>query len=74
MASKMDEGWSEAARQTLWEDRELILPHLTRGHECPTAAVVQELCRSAGWTYNSYYLAVLFDHDGLLEFTQDEGR
>lgn len=53
-------------RAVLWTDREVILPHLQRCSGCPVRDQVEEMCHKAGWTYDSYFLAAFFDHEGLL--------
>lgn len=54
-----------SARGVLWGERENLLPHLL-GHSCPVTDKVTELCATAGWTYESYMLAALFDREDLL--------
>jgi hypothetical protein len=58
--------WREAARRILWDDREAILPHVLEHRDCGVYQVVQVMCYDAGWTLDSYLLAVLFDRDELL--------
>jgi hypothetical protein len=62
-----------SARRVLWGDRALILPHLLHDHSCGVAGRVQEVCELAGWTYDSYYLAIFFDHKDLITEVE-EGR
>lgn len=54
-----------SARGALWKTREDLLPHLLN-HECPIRESVERLCETAGWTYESYLLAALFDREELL--------
>jgi hypothetical protein len=54
------------ARAVLWGDREPILPHLLEHRDCGVFSVVQVLCYDAGWTLDSYILAVFFDREELL--------
>jgi hypothetical protein len=54
------------ARAVLWGDRELILPHILEHRDCGVFPVVQVLCHDAGWTLDSYILAVFFDVEELL--------
>jgi hypothetical protein len=56
-------------RAILWDDRAVILPHLAHSEPCGVTAAVVALCQLAGWTYDSYYLAIFFDHSGLLTET-----
>jgi len=55
-----------SARQVLWGDRALILPHLMLDHSCGVVDRVREVCELAGWTYDSYFLAIFFDHKDLI--------
>lgn len=55
----------DSARGVLWGDREVILPHLLE-HRCPVTTKTQELCEQAGWTFDSYLLAALFDRRDLI--------
>jgi len=61
-----DRAYREAARQTLWCDRELFLPHLLEHRGCAVFDAVQVMCLDAGWTFDSYLLAALFDIDELI--------
>ena len=61
---KRDEA-KEAARRVLWSTRETNLPHLLE-HRCGVTEVVADLCGVAGWTFESYLLAALFDVEELL--------
>jgi hypothetical protein len=56
-------------RAILWDDRAIILPHLAHAEPCGVRAQVVIMCQRAGWTYDSYYLAIFFDHPGLLTET-----
>ena len=56
----------ESARRILWGDREVLLPHLMEHQHCGVYAAVEELCETAGWTMDSYFLAILFDVEELL--------
>jgi hypothetical protein len=56
----------ESARRVLWDMREEHLPHLMEDHTCYVGPVVRELVERAGWTYDSYFLAVFFDNRDLL--------
>lgn len=56
----------ESARRILWGDRESLLPHLLEHRGCGVYDAVLELCETAGWTMESYLLAVLFDVQELL--------
>jgi hypothetical protein len=56
----------ESARWVLWNDREDILPHLMEHRDCGVYPVVQVLCYDAGWTFDSYLLAALFDSKELI--------
>jgi len=56
----------EAARRILWADRASLFPHLLEHRHCGVFDAVMEMCQTAGWTGESYILAVLFDHEGLL--------
>jgi hypothetical protein len=58
--------WQEAARRILWDDREVILPHILEHRDCGVYQVVQVMCYDAGWTLDSYLLAALFNTDELL--------
>ncbi len=55
----------EAARRILWSTRETNLPHLLE-HRCGVTDVVADMCTVAGWTFESYLLATLFDVKDLL--------
>lgn len=50
----------DSNRGVLWGERENLLPHLLE-HRCPVTDVVEEMCRKAEWTFDSYLLAALFD-------------
>jgi hypothetical protein len=56
----------ESARRILWGDRESLLPHLLEHRDCGVFPVVEQLCETAGWTLESYVLAVVFDSDELI--------
>ncbi len=53
------------ARADLWREREDYLPHLIE-HHCPATHALHALCATAGWTVDSYVLAVFFDRADLL--------
>ena len=55
----------EAARRILWSTRETNLPHLLE-HRCGVTDVVVDMCVAAGWTFDSYLLATLFNVEDLL--------
>ncbi len=59
----------ETAQRILWDDREVLLPHLMSHHSCPVGAVVRVMCEDAGWSYESYFLAIFFDHRDLITET-----
>jgi len=56
----------EAARRILWAERESLLPHLLEHTDCGVRDVVEQMCRDAGWTLESYLLAALFDREELI--------
>ena len=56
----------EASRRILWADREEILPHLLEHQDCGVYSATISICEDAGWTFESYLLAALFDRDELL--------
>ena len=55
----------ETSRRVLWGDREDLLPHMLE-HRCPVTTAVMAICDDAGWTFESYVLAALFDREELL--------
>jgi len=55
----------EGARRVLWDTRESNLPRLLE-HTCGVTEVVTQLCADAGWTFESYLLAALFDREELI--------
>lgn len=64
--SRMDEVHRDTTRAILWAMREELLPHLMEDHQCYVGPVVREMVERAGWTHDSYFLAVFFDNRGLL--------
>lgn len=58
--------YRDAARRILWTDREVLLPHILEHRDCGVFQVVQVMCHDAGWTIDSYVLAVVFDSEDLL--------
>lgn len=56
----------ESVRRILWEERESLLPHLFEHRGCGVYDTVVGLMLTAGWTLESYLLAVLFDLEDLL--------
>jgi len=56
----------EAAQRVLWTDREVLLTHCLEPKPCPVRDAVFEMCADAGWTFESYLLAALFDREDLL--------
>lgn len=56
----------EAAQRILWTDREVLLSHCLESRPCPVKEAVLEMCSDAGWTFESYFLAALFDREELL--------
>jgi len=61
-----DDNRRAAARKALWSSRELLLPHLLEHRDCGVYDAVATMCEDAGWTFESYLLAALFDRDDLL--------
>jgi len=61
-----ERAWREASRRILWGDREVLLPHLLEHQDCGVRDAVAQMCEDAGWTFESYLLAALFDRDELL--------
>lgn len=55
----------ESARRILWQDREVLLPHVIE-HRCPVGQAVEDLCRQAGWEYLSYLTAAVFNDASLI--------
>jgi len=56
----------EAAQRILWADREDLLSHCLEPRPCPVREAVLVMCSDAGWTFESYLLAALFDREELL--------
>jgi len=56
----------EAAQRILWTDRETLLPHLLEHLGCGVADAVGLMCAGAGWTFESYLLAALFNREELI--------
>jgi len=56
----------EAAQRILWTDRETLLPHLLEHTHCGVGDAVMLMCDDAGWTFESYLLAALFDREELI--------
>ena len=56
----------EAAQRILWADREDLLSHCLELDFCPVRDAVVTMCSDAGWTFESYLLAALFDREELL--------
>ena len=56
----------EAAQRILWTDREVLLSHCLEADPCPVREAILEMCSDAGWTFESYLLAALFDREELL--------
>jgi hypothetical protein len=56
------------AREVLWTDRELLLPHVIE-HRCPVGRAVEQLCETARWEYLSYLTAAVFDDYSLIQVT-----
>jgi hypothetical protein len=56
----------ESARRILWSDRESLLPHLIEHRTCGVFSAVEELCATAGWTLDSYIVAIFFGYKELI--------
>ena len=56
----------ETAQRVLWTDREVLLSHCLELKPCPVRDAILEMCADAGWTFESYLLAALFDREELL--------
>jgi len=56
----------EAAQRILWADREVLLSHCLEVRSCPVKEAVLAMCSDAGWTFESFLLAALFDREELL--------
>ena len=60
-------------RQLLWAGREEFLVHMLEP-PCPIRAAIEIACRKAGWDYESYFLAAMFDDRSLIEERRGSSR